>query len=167
MRTRVLLLIGFLVTPAVAQADDRAADREAIRKHIDGIFNAYIRKDRDTVRATHAPEWRGFLSQSRNIIRGIDEYMAEADGILKNPNFGMTGYRMVDYDITFHGDIAIINYVAETELKQGDKSSQGKLRVLDIYEKRNGDWMQIASNVAMHPDIVWQQIENARKAPKP
>ena len=115
--SKVILGLFCLMTAAtaMAQSDARAADRDAIRKHIDVIFNAYIQKDRDTVKATHAADWRGFLTGSRTIIRGIDEYMHEADYGLKNPNGGMTAYKMIDYDITFHGDVAIINYLAATE----------------------------------------------------
>jgi hypothetical protein len=164
MRATVLLICCLSVSSVVAQQPpDRAADRDAIRKHIDVIFNAYIHKDRDTVRATHSADWRGFLTGSRSIIHGIDEYMADADYSLKNPNGGMTGYRMLEYDISFHGDVAIINYIADIDTKWGDQKGTSKLRVLDVYEKRNGDWMQIASNTALHPDVVQRQIEEARK----
>src|SRR5712691_7034236 len=163
MRQITIVLISLFASASMFAADvDRSADREAIRKHIDVIFNAYIHQDRETVRKTHSEDWRGFLTQSRSIIRGIDEYMSAADNSLKFG--GLTGYRMVDYDISFHGDIAIINYVAEIDWKDGDTSGTGKLRVLDVYEKRKGDWIQIASNTATHPDIVRQQIEAARKS---
>ena len=41
--------------------DDRAADREAIRAHIDSIFQAFINKDPAKLRATHAENWLGYL----------------------------------------------------------------------------------------------------------
>jgi ketosteroid isomerase-like protein len=163
MRATGLLLICCIIV-STALADDRAADRAAIRKHIDVIFNAYIQKDRETVRRTHSADWRGFLTRSRTIIHGIDAYMAEADYSLKNPNGSMTAYRMLDYDISFHGDVAIINYIADVEGKQGDQTWKSKLRVLDVYEKRNGHWIQIASNTALHPDMIQKQIEDARKS---
>jgi ketosteroid isomerase-like protein len=168
MRATILPICFLSAFAVLAQAPpgtaDRAADREAIRKHIDGIFNAYIQKDRETVRATHSADWRGFLTGSRNIIRGIDEYMAEADYSLKNPNGSMTAYHMVDYDISFHGDVAIINYIADVEGKQGDQTWKGKLRVLDVYEKHKGEWIQIASNTAQHPEVIEKRIEDARKS---
>src|SRR2546425_1251308 len=58
-----------------AQPGDRAADRAAIRAHIDRIFQAFIHKDRAELRATHAVNWLGYLEGSRKMIRGIDEYM--------------------------------------------------------------------------------------------
>ena len=51
--------------PAMNSQDDRAADREAIRAHIDSIFQAFIRKDAAALRATHAQNWLGYLEGSR------------------------------------------------------------------------------------------------------
>ncbi len=99
MKQRILLLslgaLAALGVAALAQSspvsDDRAADREAIRSHIDSIFQAYIKKDREKVRATHSDDWRGFLIGSRGVIRGIDEYMKTADQSLRVPNQGISG----------------------------------------------------------------------------
>src|SRR5918912_3304824 len=44
----------------VAKDEARAADRQAIRAHIDKIFRAYIERDCNTIRATHAQNWIGF-----------------------------------------------------------------------------------------------------------
>jgi hypothetical protein len=54
---------------------DRAADREAIRAHIDSIFQAFIKKDAAALRATHAENWLGYLEGSREMIKGIAGYM--------------------------------------------------------------------------------------------
>ena len=51
--------------------DDRAADRAAIRAHIDSIFQAFIKKDAAALRATHAENWLGYLDSSRTMIKGI------------------------------------------------------------------------------------------------
>jgi len=53
-----------LLLPAVALRaadDDRAADRAAIRSHIDRIFQAFIHTDSAELRATHAKNWLGYL----------------------------------------------------------------------------------------------------------
>ena len=157
MRRTILLLAILLPAMSgenVAEGRMRGADETAIRAHIDKIFQAYMHKDRETVKATHAKAWRGFLTGSRTILRGIDDYMRDADYGLKNPNGGMTAYKMVDYDVQFHRDIAIVNYIAETEGTQNGQAWTAKLRVLDIYEKQNGEWMQVASNTCLHPDMT-------------
>src|SRR2546429_6565417 len=66
-------------TVAMNIQDDRAADREAIRAHIDSIFQAFINKDPAQLRATHAENWLGYLEGNLGgspMIKGIDAYMA-------------------------------------------------------------------------------------------
>ena len=72
--------------------DDRAADREAIRAHIDSIFQAFIKKDTAALRATHAQNWLGYLEGSTTMIRGIDSYMDWNQVDPKSP-YGMKGYK--------------------------------------------------------------------------
>jgi ketosteroid isomerase-like protein len=131
----------------------RAEDQEAIRAHIGSIFQAYIQEDRKTIRATHSEDWRGFLRQSRSIIRGIDQYMEGADAALARPG-GMVGYRMDDFDVLFYGDIALVPYIASLEVEFGGKriDFEPKIRVLDVYAKEDGEWIQVASNTVRHPD---------------
>ncbi len=165
MRTGILLVFLFamvatLVTvPRAAAADHKAnreADRKAIREHIDVIFQAYMRKDRATIRATHAADWRGFLTSSRSIIRGIDQYMQTAERFLEGPA-RLGSYRMREFDILFYGDLAVVPYIADIELETGGQKVASTLRVLDIYAKQKGHWNQVASDVANHPDVIAAQ----------
>src|SRR3977135_175987 len=64
-----------LTTSSMNIQDDRAADREAIRAQIDSIFQAFIKKDVAALRATHAPNWLGYLEGSRTMIKGNDAHM--------------------------------------------------------------------------------------------
>ncbi|MEW6207992.1 MAG: nuclear transport factor 2 family protein [Acidobacteriota bacterium] len=145
-------------TPVSAnREDDRASDQAAIRAHIESIFQAFINKDGQKLRATHSTDWRGFLEGSPVAIRGIEEYMRAVDGGLKNPNGGMSGYRIADYDVIFHGDLAVVCFVADVELRSGNAS---KLRILDVYAKRNGEWIQAGSHTTVHPDAIAKQISN-------
>lgn len=144
------------VQGAVADAGSDA-DRDAIRAHIDRIFKAYIAKDRVEVQATHDREWRGFLTGSRRIIRGIDEYMRSADTSLKSPA-RLVGYTMEDFDVQFRGpSIAVVPYIAALEGEAEGGRSAWRLRVIDVYERQGGEWMQVASNTAMHPQSTFEQ----------
>jgi Domain of unknown function (DUF4440) len=137
-------------------------DREAIRGHIDRIFKAYIARNRVEVQATHDREWRGFLTGSRRIIRGIDEYMRSADASLTSTQ-RLVGYTMEDFDVQFRGpDLAVVPYVAELEGEAEGGRSKWRLRVLDVYERQNGEWMQVASNTAMHPQSTFEQVSEHR-----
>ena len=74
---RYLICFTLLLPSFATAADtDRAADREAIRAHIDRIFQAFINKNRDELRATHAPNWLGYLEGSRKMIKGLEGYMS-------------------------------------------------------------------------------------------
>jgi len=54
---------------------NRAADRAAIRAHIDSIFQAFIKKTQRRWRATHAENWLGYLDNSGRMLKGINDYM--------------------------------------------------------------------------------------------
>ena len=155
--------------PVQAASDEaRAADREAIRAHIDKIFKAYIERDCGTIRATHAQNWTGFTGGARSIIRGLDEYMNSSAGFClrstpRNPNAqGLTGYKISEIDYTFYGDVALVPYVAETTYGPAG-NAQGKLRSLDVYAKVDGEWNQVGSNIYLHPDSVQEQLERAQR----
>src|ERR1051326_6361741 len=74
-RSMKTLLTVLLTLSTPGWADDRAADRAAIRAHIDRIFQAFIHQDAAELRATHARNWLGYLEGSRTMIRGVDGYM--------------------------------------------------------------------------------------------
>src|SRR5262245_25838023 len=118
---RFLFTVLFTVSVVVAglwlqaqTADNRQADRDAILAHIDSVFQAYMNHDRTAVRETHTQNWRGFIRPSRSIIRGIDQYMNEAEPILASP-YKIKSYKIVDSDITFYGDTAFVSYIADLD----------------------------------------------------
>ena len=79
------------IDAATNTQDDRAADRAAIRAHIDSIFQAFIKKDAAALRATHAPNWLGYLEGSRTMIKGVDGYM-EWNQVDPRIPYGMNSY---------------------------------------------------------------------------
>ena len=164
------------VAPAAAAGDDtRAADREAIRAHIDKIFKAYIDGDCATIRATHAPNWTGFTGQARSIVRGIDEYMRSSAGFClqnrpRSPEAlargGLADYKLAEIDYAFYGDVALVPYVADTWYGR-ETRAPGKLRSLDVYAKVNGEWNQVGSNIYPHPDMLEAQRQQPAALPPP
>ena len=94
--------------------DDRKADRDAIRAHIDSIFQAFIKKDAAMLRATHAKNWLGYLEGSRTMISGVDGYMDWNQVDPASP-YGMKSYTMREFDMIFKGDAAFVCFVADVE----------------------------------------------------
>jgi len=175
MKLGKLLLLAvavFVASPLWAMqlspvsGEKRQADRDAIRAHIDKIFQAYIHKDGDVIRATHATEWRGFNSSSKTEVRGIDRYMQDVEGYLKGP-VRMSAYKMLEFDVIFYGDTAMIPYVADVTYEFPGGSVTEKLRVLDVYAKLADGWNQVGSDTQLHPDsLEAQQSEAAPAGPE-
>ena len=137
--------------------DDRAADREAIRAHIDSIFQAFIRKDVAALRATHAQNWIGYLEGSRAIIKGLDGYMEWNHVDPKSP-YGMKSYRFREFDVIFKGDAAFVCFVADVESNWPGAPPHRALRICDFYTKNNGQWIQSGSDTALHAESQEEQL---------
>jgi ketosteroid isomerase-like protein len=152
-------------TPATGSMniqDDRAADREAIRQHIDSIFQAFIKKDVAALRATHAPNWLGYLEGSRTMIKGVEGYMDWNQVDPQSP-YGMKSYKMREFDMIFKGDAAFVCFVADVESNTPNGPSHRALRISDFYTKLNGQWIQTGSDTALHPESMEEQLA----APRP
>ncbi len=158
-----VFLFALTALPFAARAqDDRAADRAAIRAHIDSIFQAFIKKDAAALRATHAPNWLGYLEGSRTMIKGVDGYMEWNDVDPKSP-YGMKSYKFREFDMIFKGDAAFVCFVADVEGLSPNGPSHRVLRISDFYTKVNGQWIQTGSDTALHAESMEEQMA----APRP
>jgi uncharacterized protein DUF4440 len=147
---------------------DRTADAAAIRAHIGSIFQAFIDGDEQKIYDTHSEDWRGLLDGTPVPIKGIDEYM-RANGIdwpkpanapKPGPYFAPgTSYKMNDFDVHFYNpELAVANFIGEFVSKEGQ--TLRRFRIMDIYAKRKGNWIQVASHTALDPS--WRDEQNAQ-----
>jgi len=155
-------------TIAIYQAD-RTADAAAIRAHIESIFQAFIDGDQDKIYATHSEDWRGFLEGSRVPIKGIDDYMransfewprpAGAPKLTPNLPAG-TSYRMSNFDVNFYSpELAVASFFGDFERKDGNTTiTLRRFRIMDVYAKRSGNWIQVASHTVIDPDWRLEQM---------
>ena len=168
MSLRTLVLVLCLSVGAFASIGndeaDRAADAAAIRAHIESIFQAFIDGDEQKIFATHSQDWRGFLEGSRTPIKGIDEYM-RANGIdwpkpanapKPGPYFPAgTTYKMSDFDVQFYSpELAVASFFGEFVR---DGVTLRRFRIMDVYAKRKGGWIQVASHTVIDPEWRAQQ----------
>jgi ketosteroid isomerase-like protein len=144
--------------------DDRAADREAIRAHIDSIFQAFIKKDAAALRATHAENWLGYLEGAREMIKGIAGYMYWNDVDPKSP-YGMKSYKMREFDMIFKGDAAFVCFIADIESNTPNGPRRRALRISDFYTRTNGQWIQSGSDTALHPESMEAELQALRPLP--
>lgn len=166
-RTLVLALclsVGSFVSIANGQTD-RSADAAAIRAHIESIFQAFIDGDEQKIFATHSEDWRGFLEGSRAPIKGIDEYM-RANGIewpkpanaeKPGPYFPSgTTYKVGDFDVQFYSpELAVASFFGEF---QRSGVTLRRFRIMDVYAKRKGGWIQVASHTVIDPEWRAEQM---------
>src|SRR5688500_14574708 len=154
--------LGSSEFPSVQQ--DRAADRAAIRAHIDSIFQAFINKDAAALRATHARNWLGYLEGSRTMIKGVDGYMEWNQVDPKSP-YGMKSYKMREFDMIFKGDAAFVCFVSDIEAHTPSGLFHRALRICDFYTKDNGKWIQSGSDTALHQESLEEQLAALRPLP--
>src|SRR5712671_5682529 len=133
-----------LTTSSTNIQDDRAADRAAIRAHIDSIFQAFIKKDTAALRATHAQNCLGYLEGylgGSPMIKGINGYMDWNQVDPKSP-YGMKSYKFREFDMIFKGDAAFVAFVPEIDSIGPNGPNHRVLRICDFYTKNNGQWIQ-------------------------
>ncbi|HXT63578.1 MAG TPA: nuclear transport factor 2 family protein [Pyrinomonadaceae bacterium] len=150
--TVALFLLALTALPLAASAqDDRAADRAAIKAHIESIFQAFINKDNAALRATHAENWLGYLGEGRQMIKGIGPYMDWNTQDPKQP-YGMKSFTFREFDMIFKGDAAFVCFVADVDSNTANGPARRVLRICDFYTKDNGKWIQSGSYTAAHPE---------------
>ena len=155
--------LSTLLFATIAHAqDDRAADRAAIKAHIESIFQAFIKKDIAALRATHAENWLGYLEGSRTMIKGINGYMDWNQVDAKSP-YGMKSYKFREFDMIFKGDAAFVCFVADVESNWPGAPPHRALRICDFYTKNDGKWIQSGSDTALHQESLEDQLT----APRP
>ena len=88
------------------------------------------------------------------MIRGLDGYMNWSGYFDPKSHYGMTGYKMREFDMIFHGDAAFVAFVAEVESKTPDGPFRRTLRITDFYTRQNGAWIQTGSDTELHPESI-------------
>ena len=166
-------LVSMTTTASSSTEPDRAADAAAIRAHIESIFQAFIDGDEKRIFDTHSEDWRGLLEGYPTPIKGIDEYM-KANGIdwPKPANAQKVGpyypagttYKIDDFDVHFYNpELAVVNFLGGFQRKDGNSSvALRRFRIMDIYAKRKGNWIQVASHTAVDPDWRAEQMSQPR-----
>jgi ketosteroid isomerase-like protein len=141
---------------------DNPADAAAIRAEIEGITQAFVDGDIEKIYATHAEDWRGLLEGTAKPIKGVNDYM-KGSGIDWPPPAGYKkpvldpnnayGFTIPDFDVHLvTPDVGVANFI----LDFGNRTKDGfvttnRLRIMDVFAKRSGKWIQVASNTVVDP----------------
>ena len=166
-------LVSMTTTASSSTEPDHAAEAAAIRAHIESIFQAFIDGDEKKIFDTHSEDWRGLLEGYPTPIKGIDEYM-RANGIdwpkpANAPKVGPyfpsgTTYKIDDFDVHFYNpELAVVNFLGGFQRKDGNTAvALRRFRIMDIYAKRKGNWIQVASHTAVDPEWRAEQMSQPR-----
>jgi len=161
-----LLLASITFTTARAQngaSFDNAADAAAIRAEIEGITQAFVDGDIEKIFATHSEDWRGFLEGTPKPIVGVSDYM-KANGLdwplpanykKRTPNPNNTfGFTIPDFDVHLvTRDVGVANFILDFGNRTDGKfTTTRRLRIMDVFARRNGKWIQVASNTVVDPE---------------
>lgn len=162
-------LVSMTTTASSSTEPDRATEAAAIRAHIESIFQAFIDGDEKKIFDTHSEDWRGLLEGYPTPIKGINEYM-RANGIdwPKPANAAKVGpyypsgttYKIDDFDVHFYNpELAVVNFLGGF---QRDNVALRRFRIMDIYAKRKGNWIQVASHTSIDPEWRAEQMSQPR-----
>lgn len=166
-----VVMVSLATTASSSNEPDLAADAAAIRAHIESIFQAFIDGDEKKIYDTHSEDWRGLLEGYPTPIKGIDEYM-RANGIdwpkpanapKVRPYYPAgTTYKIDDFDVYFYTpELAVVNFLGGFQRKEGNATVPlRRFRIMDIYAKRKGNWIQVASHTTVDPQ--WRAEQMAR-----
>ena len=171
----LIFLFTLLCTHAVIgqpakENDGRDSDRVAIYNEIGRITQAFIDGDLETVYKTHSQDWSGFLNDGQTVpIKGIDDYM-KGNGITwplpggykkpePNPNLH---YKITNFIVSFvTTDVGVASFTLDYPNRDG--VTFNRLRIMDVFAKRDGGWIQTASYTVTDP--AWKAERLAQAAP--
>jgi len=71
-----------------------------------------------------------------------------------------TGYKMIDFDVKFYSpEIAVASFFGEFQKRTASTSiTLRRFRIMDVYAKRKGSWIQVASHTVVDPDWRAEQM---------
>ncbi|HEX8222278.1 MAG TPA: nuclear transport factor 2 family protein [Allosphingosinicella sp.] len=122
---------------APSAADD---ERELIRLE-QAYAEALMKKDRAFLMRFYAPDWRGgnwmgFWSKSTMLKSVLDErYLVKSMAVR-------------DLKVRLLGDVAIVQGVDEEVTSMGGRDTSGKWAFTDVFARRGGRWVAIASHTS-------------------
>ncbi|MGE7777668.1 nuclear transport factor 2 family protein [Chitinophaga sp. NPDC101104] len=139
MQHPILLAACFLLCAVPASAQD--ADHNALRNHNADWIQAYPEKDTTVIKRIAADDLvmitsNGTRLSKKELIRNVAK-----------PAAPITSATIDNVDITVKGNIGIVVAQVEFIMVVNGKETTVKNNYMDIYEKRDGQWVAIAAHV--------------------
>ncbi|NNM75979.1 nuclear transport factor 2 family protein [Sphingomonas sp. ID1715] len=134
---RRLFLFASLASASPVAAQQPRAEAELIRLEQD-YARALVNKDLAFLRSFYAPDWRGgnwlgFFTKSTLLKR------------LQGSRYVIKSMVVRDLRVRVLGNVAIVQGVDEEVTAMGDRNTSGTWGFTDIFARRGGRWVAIAS----------------------
>jgi len=125
-------------TARAAGTPSPAAKAELIRLE-EEYARALVRKDRDFLMGFYAADWRGgnwtgFWTKSRMI------------GSVMDGRYVVTSMTLSNVEVRIIGDVAVVQGVDDEISAVGGRDTSGRWAFTDIFERRGGRWVAVASH---------------------
>jgi ketosteroid isomerase-like protein len=120
---------------------DPAADEAALIRLEQDYARALIAKDRAFMMRFYAPDWRGgnwmgFWTKATMLKSVLSE------------RYVVKRMEVRDLKVRVHGDLAIVQGVDDEVTSVDGKDTSGKWTFTDIFARRDGQWVAIASHTS-------------------
>ena len=128
--------------PAAPRAPTSASEDEAELIRLEHAYaRALIERDREFLMNFYAPDWQGgnwmgFWTKSRMIASLLDE------------RYQVKSMDVRDLDVRVIGNVAIVQGYDDEVTSMGGHDTSGRWVFTDVFEKRNGRWVAIASHTS-------------------
>lgn len=144
-------LRGALVASALCVTGSNAAAQSSVEAELIQLEQDYakalIAKDRDFLMRFYAPDWRGgnwlgFFTKSTMLKSLLDE------------RYVVRSMRLRDIKVRVLRDVAIVQGVDDEVTSMGGHDTSGRWSFTDIFARRGGRWVAIASHTSkIEPEV--------------
>ena len=129
-----------LLTPAGAAAQQRGAEEAQLRQLEQSWNNAFLKKDVSALGRILAEDWRGQYPWG-------NENRVQALAALTSKDTQIQSMVTTEMHVRIFGDLAFIQGSDDERSSFAGKDTSGHYSWTDIFAKRNGRWVAIASQL--------------------
>jgi hypothetical protein len=134
-------------TSAFAQATDTAGDTAAVTEAVSNLTKAMLAADKAKLEALTADELS--YGHSSGVVQSKSVFI----DVIANKQTVYKSIELSSQSITLAGSNAIVrhNWLGESGPADGSKWSVSKIGVLQVWQKKGGDWKLLARQAFLKP----------------
>ena len=124
---------------------------ERLTAQADGWDKAIVRKDRATIEANMADDFRqidraGNIETKRSFVEG-----------LLSPDLEIDPYTVEDFEVRLYGDVALLSGRTRMTGRFQGKPFASHYRYIDVYVRHDGEWRIVSVQISPMPSTAASQ----------